>query len=332
MQSSPIDDENISEETLPINPIGISTGKIISHVKRALSISIPTINIASLQSNHPILAYGLDSVSGQQFLCELEKIFFIPGSDSSVHSSTSSSNQVYSLISMLLSERDATIFTVTRTLCRGYIQNYRPIMYDGWKLLEEAKQRETKTRGKASGILSNDILSKCMLKADIDSLAFPDSSGLRNVSLSTTEEALYIILYFFFLISVLSPIILLGVLYTFYNIQITTILTVIISTTLYYLPVDCYPPAFRTSAFYILANKYYSHRVILEAPISTEVPSIYTFGPHGIFALPPALQTLFHEYFTGQNFHVLAADVVFKIPLYNIAAKVSWLLFIVDLT
>jgi hypothetical protein len=325
---SQIGDQELSSSTIeesvsiPMNPLGMPTGALIGYVKRALSISIPSIDHKSMQSNHPILAYGLDSVSGQQFLCELEKIFIIPDDPTST---ASSSNQVYALISELLSERDATIHTVAQTLGRGYRQKHRPVMYDSWKLLQEAKQRQVKSKGKSAGILSNDILSKCMLQSNIDSLSFPDGCGRRDVSLSRMEEFVYISLYIFFLLSVLSPIVLILLLYRYFDLRMATSLTIVISTVLYYLPADCYPPAFRTSAFSILAVKYYSYRVILEAPISREIPSIYSFGPHGIFALPPALQALFHEYFTGQNFHVLAADIVFKIPFYNIAARVRLL-------
>lgn len=63
-------------------------------------------------------------------------------------------------------------------------------------------------------------------------------------------------------------------------------------------------------------------RVIMEAKIDPAIPTIYACAPHGVFAIPPILQAVVSEYIVGHNFNILGADVIFKIPGYNIFAKV----------
>lgn len=44
-------------------------------------------------------------------------------------------------------------------------------------------------------------------------------------------------------------------------------------------------------------------------------------GPHGIFAIAPAIQTLINDFILGAHFHLLAAPAVFYVPVYNIILK-----------
>jgi hypothetical protein len=55
--------------------------------------------------------------------------------------------------------------------------------------------------------------------------------------------------------------------------------------------------------------------------VDLTVPTIYAFGPHGIFALAPSIQAILNEYLMGSCFHVLAAPVVFWVPGYNMLLK-----------
>ena len=48
---------------------------------------------------------------------------------------------------------------------------------------------------------------------------------------------------------------------------------------------------------------------------------IVLLGPHGVFGVAPALQTLCHETMLGDNFHMLVAPSLFLAPVINIWAK-----------
>lgn len=84
-----------------------------------------------------------------------------------------------------------------------------------------------------------------------------------------------------------------------------------------------YPPLFRRHQGFIYNIKYFSFKTIIESPITSyeNIPSIYTFGPHGVFGIAPCIQALINGYLVGEHFHILGANVVFLFPLYNILLR-----------
>lgn len=66
-----------------------------------------------------------------------------------------------------------------------------------------------------------------------------------------------------------------------------------------------------------------SNRIVVESKIDPAIPTIYACAPHGVFAIPPILQTVVSEYIIGHNINCLGADVIFQMPGYNVFARVS---------
>ena len=84
-----------------------------------------------------------------------------------------------------------------------------------------------------------------------------------------------------------------------------------------------WPPAFRTHSGVGSLMKYFSYRIIIEDHIDAYagIPSVYAFGPHGVFGIGPTIQAMINGIVLGEDFHLLAASAVFQVPFYNAFLK-----------
>jgi hypothetical protein len=106
-----------------------------------------------------------------------------------------------------------------------------------------------------------------------------------------------------------------------------------------------WPPSYRLSYLMQCAVNYFSVRVIVDAPHDTATPSVYSMEPHGWLPIPQSIhvpspslspsvslslriftflssQQLLNEWILGENFHLLGANSIFYMPIFNIIAKV----------
>jgi hypothetical protein len=174
-----------------------------------------------------------------------------------------------------------------------------------------------------SEILPSAWFERHQVQASANSLTFPKDIGLSDVTMSKKEIndfVYYCIQVFgvFFYIPIVFYL-----LFKFFS--WTTIITVssIFVFYVYFPDYSEFPPLFRRHEGFLMNVKYFSYKTIVEAPSSAyaNVPSIYTFGPHGIFGIAPTIQALINSYLVGEHFHVLAASAVFLFPLYNMLLK-----------
>ena len=164
------------------------------------------------------------------------------------------------------------------------------------------------------------------IKADIDTGRFPDNCAAVPFRMSLYDEALYLLIavcFFGMFIWIPGFVVFLYWRFFEYRFRISIgVLAMWIGT--YVLPWDMWPPGFRYNWMFELVCKYYSYRMIIEAPLEAYNeggPSIYCFGPHGVFPLAIGIQAHLNGFLTGRYFHLLGASVVFYVPIFNISAR-----------
>lgn len=165
------------------------------------------------------------------------------------------------------------------------------------------------------------------VKADIDSGMFPDKCALQEMPMSLWEEAAYMCValaflgIFFWLPGLLLLSLLLLPARTAVVGTAAAAAAVFLSTK--YLPWQCWP-AMEMPRLWQLVAKYYSYRVVVEAPCEAYAgPCIFAMGPHGVVPLGPAIQAMLNSYIPGTHCHMLAASVVFSVPFYNVWLKLA---------
>jgi hypothetical protein len=153
--------------------------------------------------------------------------------------------------------------------------------------------------------------------------SFPTDSGLKEEFIDEKELNGFLILCLqvfgvFFYIPIGCYLVL-----KFISWKINSILFLAFLFYNYYPEYSQFPPYFSRHPGILMYIRYFSYKCIVESPSEDyyKKPSIYTFGPHGVFGIAPALQALINGYLVGEYFHVLGASAVFKFPLYNVLLR-----------
>jgi acyl carrier protein len=304
-----------------MDPTGQPLFKVLHRLTHAVGQCLHK-DPAQISISAPLVSLGMDSMQSIALQSILDASFTL------------------SLPDELMFETDATLSTLAKCLINGGLLRHRPIMLLGSDLHEAARKIEVSkpynktfwgkwfgvdtsgggASGRMSAMLSPQWLQEHQVKAHVDTLSFPDGCALKEVPLRPFDDA-FAILYSFLFFGVFMWLpVCITLVFIMFPLRVATAIFSTFLLVVYTAPFDCYPACFRTGWALGLVNRYYSYRMIIEAPREsyTAVPSIYSFGPHGVFSIAPAIQSLLNEFVLGENMHFLAASAALWVPVYNV--------------
>jgi acyl-CoA synthetase (AMP-forming)/AMP-acid ligase II/acyl carrier protein len=288
-----------------IDPLGKTKEEIIAALQGIVGSCLKR-DPSSIPINKPLASVGIDSMTGITIQTLLDQRFTV------------------AIPEQLIFEMDATIETMAYALITGGSIKQRPVMVDSWKVLQFINQQIAVTKGKLipQGALSPVWFKENGIRANIDTQQFPDGLGTHVAPLTLQEEVYFIFITAFIYANFIVTPLAIGYSYLMYDTKVVSAVLLVLLTAVFLIPTSRWPPAFRLSHAFECCLKYFSYRVIMENnKVDLTVPTIYAFGPHGIFALAPSIQAILNEYLMGSCFHVLAAPVVFWVPGYNMLLK-----------
>jgi acyl carrier protein/1-acyl-sn-glycerol-3-phosphate acyltransferase len=313
--------ESTAEGDERMDPTGQPLTIVLDRLTQAVAQCLHR-DAAHISTSAPLASLGMDSMQSIALQSVLDASFTI------------------SLPDELMFEMDATLSTLAECLVNGGSFRYRPIMLLGSDLHEAARKIEiskpyNKTflgkwfgvdasgggqGGRMSAMLSPQWIREHQVKAHVDTLSFPDGCALEEVPLRPLDDP-FAVLYSFLFFGVFMWLpVCIALVFMLLSFKIAAAIFSTFLVIVYTAPFDCYPACFRTGWALGLVNRYYSYRMIIEAPREsyTSVPSIYSFGPHGVFSISPAIQSLLNEFALGENMHFLAASAALWVPVYNV--------------
>lgn len=315
-----------------LDPTGLPLPFVLDELRKILAQCIKR-SPETIQVDYPVAAMGLDSAQGIHLQALLDHRFTVP------------------IPEALMFETDTTLTTIGHSLIAGGVHRHRPIMIRAIDVLEgEAKRngvdnanilvvavrmiakqylglnlapRKRATGGQMKPTLPPQWFKEHQQQANIDTLRFPDNSALQTVPMTSVQEygyffyALQLFGIFFWLPALLMALVML----TSWKVSVPVLVGFYAFN---FIPnYEAWPPAFRTHFVNRLIARYYSYRTIIEAPLDAYdgVPSIYAMGPHGVFGIGPTFQAMINGLMNGEDFHMLAAPVVFSFPIYGMLLK-----------
>lgn len=325
-QSTQLSPENIApdvKEADKIDPTGLPISFLIEDLKviiaKCLEVSSDTV-----RTDVPISMLGIHSAQGILLQAYLDNRYSIALPDA------------------MLFEIDATITSLAKSFSLGGQFWHRPVMINMLDVFNAEVQRNgadnrdfyiralstivkniTGSRKKKSSnmktVLSPQWFKEHQLKAHIDTLRFPDGCARVVLPITFSQQ----LVYFFYALVMYGVFfwvpILIGSLFYCLSLHVATMTTLGILAFVYLPNYEEWPPAFRTHRASGLLARYFSYRTIIEAPTSDyeNLPSIYAFGPHGVFGLAPTFQAIMNGLVVGEEMHFLAAPAAFYVPFYN---------------
>jgi acyl-CoA synthetase (AMP-forming)/AMP-acid ligase II/1-acyl-sn-glycerol-3-phosphate acyltransferase len=315
-----------------LDPTGLPLSFVLNELRNLLAKCIQS-SPDTVKVDIPVAAMGLDSAQGIHLQALLDERFTV------------------SIPEQLMFEMETTLKTIATSLVQGGVYHHRPFMVRGIDVLDgEAKRngidnaniliiafrmiikqylgidltpRKRSTGGNMRPTLPPQWFKENQQLANIDTLRFPDNCGLSSVPITKVQEYGYFVyaLQLFGVFFWLPVFLLLVVWYTSWMFSIPFLIGFYIFN---FIPdYDAWPPAFRTHFVNRLIARYYSYRTIIEAPIAAYdgITSIYAMGPHGVFGIGPTYQAMINGLMVGEDFHMLAAPVVFSFPFYGMLLK-----------
>ncbi len=309
-----------------IDPTGMPLSFILEQLRQVVA-SCSGSDISSVDVKIPLSRLGLDSMQGIQLQTQLESKFTVLLPDE------------------LLFDPDATLTTIGNSLINGGTFHHRPVMIEGKSvhdaftkkhishdtiyfkvlmniintLLLNRPWRYIPPTSKVRETMTPQWYKENEVKADIDTLRFPNSSATKVLPIKWTEESNFMfyslqIFGIFFYFPVLA-----WAIHHYLSMQSVVLFWTILLLVIFGINHEEWPPAFRGHPSFGNVLKYFSYRMIIEAPVSAYEghTSIYTFGPHGVFGIAPTIQTMINGMVVGEYFHLLGANAIFKVPFYN---------------
>jgi acyl carrier protein len=321
--------ESISPDILhadKIDPTGMPVQFILDQLRQVVA-NCSGCDVKAIEVKIPMARLGLDSMQGIQLQTQLEAKFTVLLPDE------------------LLFDPDTTLTTIANSLVNGGSFNYRPALIEGLSVYEayakKSMNRDTyyfkvlkntlntlllrrpwnhkPSASKIREVMTPHWYKEHEIKADIDTLRFPDGIAKKVMPIKWNEEYDFIfyslqIFGVFFYFPVLA-----WVVHRYLAIQYVVLFWTVLLVVIFGINHEEWPPAFRGHPSFANVLKYFSYRMIIEAPVSAYEghTSIYTFGPHGVFGIAPTIQTMINGMVVGEYFHLLGANAIFKVPFYN---------------
>lgn len=306
-RQSLLDDEHVDvsdDDVNKLNPLIMSVDEVIQIVLPAVETCCQHGDeVISLSADTPIASLGLDSMK----IFELQE--------------TISRKFTIQLADEIIFNPDATIRSLSEALISGGVTTYRPYMIETWKMAEQAIKLWGHLPKEPAGALPEKWIHDNKILSHISTHQFPDNSALEETYFAKSHEIFFTIFaMLIFGIFVYIPVI--GI-YLFFIIpwQIYLTFLVIFLTIVYTLPMDTWPPFKRVYFLTVMACKYFSLRIVVDAPHDLATPSIYALEPHGIAPCAQPIQNHINAFLLGESFHLLVANAAFWMPVYNIILK-----------
>lgn len=310
--------------TTLIDPTGQPVKEVLAILTNAVGKCLGR-DPSTISTTAPLASLGMDSMQSIQLQSILDSSFSVGLPDE------------------LMFEIDATLVTLAESLVGGGVFKHRPVMLLGNDVYEAARANElskpynktllgalfgwdttpSNKKKNMKDLLSPQWFKEHQIKSHVDTHTFPDGCALKEVPLRPLDDSAAITFSLgFFGVFMWLPIFFIGV-FVLFSFKVAVAILIVFFTVIYGGNYDAFPACFRTGWSNGLVNRYYSFRYVVEAPTESyeSIPSIYAFGPHGVFSIAPAHLTLMSEFILGENFHFLAATAALYVPVYNIYLK-----------